>query len=128
MKASRCGILAIALMLLASSAALGTEVVTDPIVRKLLERELLAGGDFHYPLAAAKKKAGGTSSCLMHLGPTGHVISLKVVRSSGHTILDNHVMKVLSGYRFKPGTKSPINWYITFRPEKDQIQVVALRF
>ena len=119
---------AIALMLVASSVAPGTELVTDPIVRKFLERELLAGGDFHYPLEAAKKKAGGTSGCLMHLGPTGHVISLKVTKSSGHTILDNHVMKVLSGYRFKPGTKSPINWYITFRPEKDQIQVVALRF
>ena len=105
-----------------------TEIKIDGISRKLLERELLSGGDFHYPVEAATKKEGGTCGCLMHLGPTGHVISLRVISSSGHVILDNHVMKVLSSYRFKAGTQSPIRWYITFRPERDQIQVVCLRF
>ena len=36
------------------------------------------------------------------------------VSSSGNAAFDQQVLKTLRGYRFKPGTKGPFRWYISF--------------
>lgn len=76
---------AITLIWMTLSPTYGTELVADSMVRKFLERELLSGDDFHYPLAAQEKKEGGTCGCLMHLGPTGHAISRPCDNRRGRT-------------------------------------------
>jgi hypothetical protein len=34
--------------------------------------------------------------------------------SSGHAVIDQHLIRVLKTYRFKPGTKQPIEWLVGF--------------
>ena len=102
-------------------------IETDPMTQEFLRRVLVSGSDFSYPEAAAKQKQGGTCSCIMFLQPDGTVKSIALDKSSGHPILDNHVGRTLKGYRFKPGTKGPIRWFITFSwPGK--IRVVGGKF
>lgn len=102
-------------------------IESDPMTQEFLRRVLVSGSDFSYPDAAAKQKQGGTCSCIMFLQPDGTVKSIALYKSSGHPILDNYVGRTLKGYRFKPGTKGPIRWFITFSwPGK--IRVVGGKF
>jgi TonB family protein len=102
-------------------------VESDSITQNFLRQVLLAGSDFSYPDEAAKQKQGGTCHCAMFLLPDGTVKAVAVRKSSGHPILDAYVTRTLKGYRCKPGTQGPIQWFITFSwPGK--IKVVAIRF
>jgi hypothetical protein len=50
----------------------------------------------------------------MRLRPDGMVESVTTKMSSGHTVLDQHIIRLLKTYRFKPGTKQPIEWLVGF--------------
>ena len=66
------------------------------------------------PPEAVKQNLSGTAFFLMRLRPDGAVESVTMKMSSGHAVIDQHLMRVLKTYRFKPGTKQPIQWLVGF--------------
>jgi TonB family protein len=52
----------------------------------------------------------------MKLREDGTVESLTVKRSSGSKALAEHAMRTLKAYRFRPKTKSPLLWLVSFDP------------
>ena len=109
---------ALLLLLLASTALAvpkgGPQYQTDTGTVAFLRRHLVSGGDIHYPLEAAKAKQQGSALYLMKLGADGSVASLTLKRSSGHKALDEQVARTLKAYRFKPKTKNPMLWLVSF--------------
>ncbi len=79
-----------------------------------LRRHLVAGGDFSYPEQAADTKYSGSVGYVMALGDDGRVKNLKLNMPSGNAAIDEHVKQALQRYVFKPGTKGPLQWYISF--------------
>ena len=94
----------------------GPRYETDAGTVGFLRRYLVSGGDIYYPLELAQAKQGGSGFFFMRLKPDGSVELLKVKRSTGYKALDEHVTRTLKAYRFKPGTKSPLFWLVSFAP------------
>ena len=92
----------------------GPKIETDTGTVGFLRRHLVSGADIGYPLEAAKAKQQGSVFYLMKLRADGSVESLKLKKSTGHKALDENVRRTLNGYRFKPKTKSPLLWLVSF--------------
>jgi TonB family protein len=61
-----------------------------------------------YPEYAKKRHWVGVGWYLMHVDvKTGTVASVEVTQSTGHKMLDEVCVNVLSRWRFKPGTAAP---------------------
>ncbi|QQV78290.1 energy transducer TonB [Sphingomonas aliaeris] len=81
----------------------------DPAERSLMAQRPLALGmaswvrDNDYPIAALKAGAQGTTSIIWRVGIDGRVTDCRVVRSSGHALLDETACKLAVKYsRYKP--------------------------
>jgi TonB family protein len=120
-------IIAAALFGAEATSASQAVIESDPITQNVLRSVLVSGSDFSYPDEAAKQKQGGTCSCAMFLLPDGTVKAVTLIKSSGHPVLDDYVRRTLKGYRCKPGTQGPLQWFITFS-WPGRIKVVAIRF
>ena len=94
----------------------GPQYQTDTRTVKFLQRHLVSGGDIHYPLEAAKARQWGSGFYLMKLREDETIESLTVKTSSGSKALEQHAMRTLKAYRFKPKTKSPLLWLVSFEP------------
>lgn len=127
MASLRIIIIATVIFVAATTYAGQAVIESDEVTQNLLRHVLVSGSDFSYPDEAAKQKQGGTCHCTMFLLPDGTVKAVTVSKSSSHPVLDDYVRRTLKGYRCKPGTQGPIQWFITFSwPGK--IKVVAIRF
>ena len=112
----RLGVL-IAVLSLTVPAALparGAGYETDRGTRGFLYYNLISGGEFTFPPEAVRQNLSGSGFFLMRLRPDGAVESVTMKMSSGHAVIDQHIMRVLKTYRFKPGTKQPIQWLVGF--------------
>ena len=87
---------------------------TDKGTVAFLRYNLISGPEFTFPPEALQKKLSGSGFFLMRLRPDGAVESVTKKMSSGYSILDDHIMRVLKAYRFRPGTKQPIEWLVGF--------------
>jgi TonB family protein len=87
---------------------------TDSGTISFLRYNLISGGEFTFPPEAAKQNLQGSGFFLMRLRPDGAVESVTMKMSTGHAILDQHIMRVLKAYRFRAGTKQPIEWLVGF--------------
>ena len=87
---------------------------TDQGTRGFLLYNLISGGEFTIPPEAVRQNLSGSGFFLMRLRPDGAVESVTMKMSSGHAVIDQHLMRVLKTYRFKPGTKQPIQWLVGF--------------
>lgn len=94
----------------------GPKYETDSGTVEFLRRYLESGSDIRYPLEAAQAKQSGSAFYLMKLAPDGSVESLTIKRSNGDKSLHEHVSRTLKTYRFKPKTKSPLLWLVSFAP------------
>ena len=94
----------------------GPRFETDRGTVSFLRRYLISGADIYYPLEAAQAKQGGSGFYFMKIGADGAVESLITKRSTGHKALDEHVTRTLKAYRFKPRTKGPLFWLVSFAP------------
>ena len=94
----------------------GPRYETDEGTVRLLQRQLVSGGDIYYPLEAAKAKQWGSGFYLMKLAEDGTVQSLTTKRWTGDKVLDAHARRTLHTYRFKPKTKGPLLWLVSFAP------------
>ena len=94
----------------------GPRYETDAGTVGFLRRYLVSGGDIYYPLEAAQAKQWGSGFYFMKLRADGSVESLTVKRSTGYKGLDEHVTRTLKAYRFKPKTKGPLFWLVSFAP------------
>jgi TonB family protein len=68
-----------------------------------------------YPLEARAKHWTGHGVVLVDVdSKTGYVVGARMLKSTGHTILDHAAIGTFSRWRFKPGTvkqvKIPINY------------------
>ena len=104
----------------------GPRYETDAGTVGFLRRYLLSGGDIYYPLEAAQAKQWGSGFYLMKLLPDGSVESVTAKRSTGHKGLDEHVTRTLKAYRFKPKTKAPLLWLVSFAPPATVIVKASL--
>jgi TonB family protein len=75
---------------------------------------LLSGGEISFPPEAVRQNLQGSGFFLMRLRSDGVVESVTTKRSTGHAVLDDHIIRVLKAYRFKAGTKQPIEWLVGF--------------
>ncbi|MDQ6860200.1 MAG: energy transducer TonB [Verrucomicrobiota bacterium] len=98
----------------ATASARITKVEIDGTALFFLRRHLVSGGDFSYPEQAAAAKYSGSAGYLMELNPEGSIRKLKLKMSSGNAAIDEHVKQTLQRFVFKPGTKGPLQWYISF--------------
>ncbi|MGH9697006.1 MAG: energy transducer TonB [Bryobacteraceae bacterium] len=87
---------------------------TDSGTVGFLHYHLKSGGDILYPYEAAHLKQEGSGFFLMRLRPDGSVESLTMKSSTGHSLLDDSIMRTLKGYRFRPKTKGPLLWLVGF--------------
>ena len=112
----RLGVLIAVLSLLVLTAlrAGAAAYQTDSGTRGFLLYNLISGGEFTIPAEAARQNLSGTGFFLMRLRPDGAVESVTMKMSSGYAVIDQHLMRVLKTYRFKPGTKQPIEWLVGF--------------
>ena len=92
----------------------GPSYQTDSGTVGFLRRYLVAGGDITYPLEAVKKKLSGSGFFLMRLRADGTVESVAIADSNLDRSLNEHVQRTLRGYRFKPKTKEPLLWLVSF--------------
>lgn len=92
----------------------GPSYQTDSGTVGFLRRYLVAGGDITYPLEAVKKKLSGSGFFLMRLRADGTVESVTIADSNLDRSLNEHVQRTLRGYRFKPKTKEPLLWLVSF--------------
>jgi outer membrane biosynthesis protein TonB len=74
------------------AAADATKIDIPAGDRNYLARYLVSGADFSYPAVAAQQKQGGVCNCVMYLARDGSVHSLRLVKSTGHRVLDEHVL------------------------------------
>ena len=92
----------------------GPQYQTDSGTVAFLRRNLVSGGEIQYPLDAQKQKQIGSLFVLMQLQPDGTVESLTTKHVTGDRVFQSHVERALRGYRFKPGTKGPLLWLVSF--------------
>ncbi len=92
----------------------GPKFETDSGTVNLLRRFLISGGDISYPLDAARRKEKGSGLFFMRLRPDGTVEAVTVNSSTGYSGLDQHVTRTLKEYRFRPKTKGPLIWLVSF--------------
>lgn len=101
-------------MALDHSLALRAGYETDSGTIGFLRYNLLSGGEFTFPPEAVRQHLQGSAFFLMRLRPDGAVESLTMKMSTGHAVLDEHIMRVLKAYRFRSGTKQPIEWLVSY--------------
>ena len=58
-----------------------------------------------YPSAARKRGYEGQTIIRAQIGLRGNVLGTKIVRSSGHTILDTAASKAVTGWEFRPARR-----------------------
>ena len=87
---------------------------TDRGTVGFLHYNLLSGGEITFPPDAAGKSLQGSGFFLMRLRADGAVESVTTQMSKGHKMMDQHIIGLLKAYRFKPGTKQPIQWLVGF--------------
>ena len=92
----------------------GPRYETDRGTIGFLRRHLVSGGDIQYPIQAVRAKQQGSGFYLMKLANDGAVLSVTVKKAVGYKQLDDHVVSTLKGYRFKPKTKGPLLWLVSF--------------
>jgi TonB family protein len=111
--------LTILIAMLASTAVAypprgGSKYETDSGTVGFLRRYLVSGGDIHYPADADRQKQQASGFYLMKLRPDGGVESVTVKSSTKYPAMDEEVTRTLRAYRFKPNTKGPILWLVSF--------------
>jgi TonB family protein len=87
---------------------------TDRGTVGFLHYNLLSGGEITFPPEAVRQNLQGSGFFLMRLRPDGVVVSVTTKMSTGHTALDQHIIRLLKNYRFRPGTKQPLQWLVGF--------------
>ena len=92
----------------------GPQYQTDSGTVALLRRHLVTGGEIQYPLEAQQQKQVGSLFVMMELQPDGSVQSLTTKQVTGDRVFQSHVERALRSYRFKPGTKGPLLWLVSF--------------
>src|SRR5688572_26584912 len=112
----RLGALIVVFSLLALTAlpAGAAAYQTDSGTRGFLLYNLISGAEFTIPAEAARQNLSGSGFFLMRLRPDGAVESVTTKMTSGYAVIDQHIVRVLKTYRFKPGTKQPIQWLVGF--------------
>ena len=92
----------------------GPKYETDRGTVGFLRRYLVSGGDIHYPAEALRLNLQASGFFLMKLRPDGIVESVTVKSSTGHKVMDEEVTRTLKTYCFRPGTKGPLLWLMSF--------------
>jgi TonB family protein len=87
---------------------------TDRGTVGFLHYNLLSGGEIPFPPEARRQNLQGSGFFLMRLRADGLVESVTTQMSTGHSVLDQHIIRLLKAYRFKPGTKQPVQWLVGF--------------
>jgi TonB family protein len=105
---------ALACMALAVAPVRGAGYQTNRGTRGFLFYNLLSGGEISFPPEAVRQNLQGSGFFQMRLRPDGVVESVTTKMSTGHPVLDEHIIRVLKAYRFKAGTKQPIEWLVGF--------------
>ena len=68
-----------------------------------------------YPYEARRQRATGSGVALLTVDPvTGSVTAVRILRSTGHAVLDSATISGLRRWRFRPGTVSVVQTPITY--------------
>jgi len=72
-----------------------TQRTPDAMYLKHWTKKIEKVGNLNYPAQARKNKLQGQLILVVALSPDGHIISIRISRSSGHKILDNAAKKIV---------------------------------
>lgn len=68
-----------------------------------------------YPYEARRQRVTGSGVAVLTIDlATGYVVEVRVVRSTGHAVLDGATISGLRRWRFRPGTVSSVQTPITY--------------
>ena len=87
---------------------------TDRGTVGFLHYNLLSGPEITFPPGAGRQNFQGSGFFLMRLRADGDVESVTTQMSTGQAVVDQHIIRLLKVYRFKPGTKQPLQWLVGF--------------
>src|ERR1700730_7880526 len=68
----------------------------------------------HYPAEALRKRWGGTGILEFVIRPDGTVSDVKILKSTGHRILDEEGVRAFRTWVFRPGTVDHVQVPLTF--------------
>ena len=73
-----------------------------------------------YPLEARQRRLTGRGMVLVEVDKkTGYVVAGRMLKSTGHTILDNAALRAFKLWRFKPGTVERVRMPIHFTTRRN---------
>jgi TonB family protein len=122
-------VLVIATFLAHASIAATTATQRDSNPRSISEEQARAFATYtpipQYPFEARAKHLQGAGMVRLDVDRrTGYVISVRMLQSTGHQILDDEAVKTFRAWRFKPGNVSavriPVRFVVTGSPHWPQ--------
>jgi len=79
------------------------------------ERALVAGPRPHYPVRARLSRLSGSGVFRLLISKTGEVTEVRVLKSTGHRVLDEKAVEAFRRWRFKPGAVTHADIPISFK-------------
>ena len=67
-----------------------------------------------YPLEARRKRQVGDGRFRLYIGKSGRVTSVKMLRSTGHSLLDNAAVKAYMSWKAPPGLRREADVPVSF--------------
>ena len=99
-----------------------------PLFRKFLDLKQRPGNpDLTYPVKARRIKAQGSISLIFYVTTDGLVEKIQIESSSGHTDLDNSVMRTLARYQFLPQQPGWVRHKVNFILKGENVEFLKLR-
>lgn len=80
-----------------------------------------------YPYEAREKKMQGRVSILYFVTPEGLVDQIQLEKSSGHSLLDNFVLRTVARYEFFPQQESWVRHTVEFILKGEEVQNLKMR-
>ena len=109
-----------------SKSQAGSSKKTTPRMFQTLKQKR-GNPSLSYPDFARRNSMQGTVSVLFFVTEEGLTDQIQLASSSGHSELDNFVLRVLSRYEFLPGQKGWVKHDIPFKLEGEEIEHLRLR-
>ena len=105
-----------------------TENKKPPVFRSFLDLKPAPGNPpLDYPEEAREMKSEGSISFIFYLTEEGLVEKIQIESSSGHSRLDNFVMRTFARYRFSPNQSGWVRHTVNFVLKGEKIKFLRLR-
>ena len=101
---------------------------SSPKFRKFIDvKQKLGNPRLDYPPEAREQKMQGRVSLIYFIDPAGLVDQIQLEKSSGHSLLDNFVLRTIARYEFLPQQEGWVKHTVNFVLKGEEEQIFKLR-